>query len=570
MGKRVSFLSLLLLSLLSGLALRAQEDPGQMERAFAILEERGEIVFEFYPDNISTVKQINTFLSVDRKTSMGFEAYANEEGFRKFLGYNIPFRLIERQARKKSGTGSGEFPGGWDSYPSHDQYVSFMERMADEYPEICRLDTLGQSVEGRNILIMKITGNPDKHEPEPAFVYSSTMHGDETTGYVIMLRLIDYLCFNYGHDSLVTKLVDNIEIWINPLANPDGAYFEDDGIPEPKRFNLNHVDLNRNFPGIEGSEHPDGMPYQPENIAQMDFLESIYMVMGANIHGGAEVINYPFDTWESLHADDEWYRRTSREYAREAQTMSGPVLYMLDLDSGITNGWKWYPVYGSRQDWVNYFNHAREVTIEINFPKYTPSAELPYFWHYNHPSLLRYMEQSLFGIHGIIRDESTGNPLKASIRVQGHDTLHSDIYSDSLTGYFVRLIGPGTWNLEISASGYEFTVVEDVQVNPGQATRFDVTLTTLASGVNRRDGLEISPNPFIYQAELSIPVSVPGLHRILLYDIRGRMVMEDLMFCEMTGIFIYPLEGSHLDQGIYLLKLISPADTRILKIFKSQ
>jgi len=39
-----------------------------------------------------------------------------------------------------------------------------------------------------------------------------------------MLRLADYLLENYTSDLKVKDLVDNLEIWINPLANPDGTY----------------------------------------------------------------------------------------------------------------------------------------------------------------------------------------------------------------------------------------------------------------------------------------------------------------------------------------------------------
>ena len=181
--------------------LRAQDDSDILGHAFAILGERGELVFEFYPENTSVVKEINTFLSVDRKTRTGFEAYANEAGFRAFLEYDIPFRLIPLETRKKSFLTSQDFPGQWDVYPSHQQYVGFMEETAGNYPLICRLDTIGKSVEGRDILVMKITDNPDIREPEPAFVYSSTMHGDEPTGYVTLLHLIGYICENYGSNA---------------------------------------------------------------------------------------------------------------------------------------------------------------------------------------------------------------------------------------------------------------------------------------------------------------------------------------------------------------------------------
>ena len=122
------------------------------------------------------------------------------------------------------------FPGNWDTYPSHHEYLDFMHDLADSFPDICCLDTLGRSVGGRPILAIKITDNPNVREAEPAFYFTSTMHGDETSGYLILLRLADHICRNYGHDSLCTRLIDNVEIWLNPLSNPDGTYGLNDSI----------------------------------------------------------------------------------------------------------------------------------------------------------------------------------------------------------------------------------------------------------------------------------------------------------------------------------------------------
>ena len=56
-------------------------------------------------------------------------------------------------------------------------------------------------------------------------MYTSSMHGGETAGYVLMLRLIDTLLSGYGITPKITNIVKNVEIWINPLANPDGTYW---------------------------------------------------------------------------------------------------------------------------------------------------------------------------------------------------------------------------------------------------------------------------------------------------------------------------------------------------------
>jgi hypothetical protein len=56
----------------------------------------------------------------------------------------------------------------------------------------------------------------------------------------------------------------------------------------------------------------------------------------ANFHGGAEVVNYPWDHQYTLHTDDAWYQSISRAYASSAQANS-PSGYLEDLNNGITN-----------------------------------------------------------------------------------------------------------------------------------------------------------------------------------------------------------------------------------------
>jgi hypothetical protein len=96
----------------------------------------------------------------------------------------------------------------------------------------------------------------------------------------------------------------------------------------------------------------------------MTFAENNHFVASANIHGGTEVCNYPWDTWQKLAADDNWWQYVCHEYADTAQLHSQDG-YMSDFDDGITNGWQWYEVAGGRQDYMNYFQQGREFTLEI-------------------------------------------------------------------------------------------------------------------------------------------------------------------------------------------------------------
>jgi murein tripeptide amidase MpaA len=105
------------------------------------------------------------------------------------------------------------------------------------------------------------------------------MHGDEVTGYVLMLRLIDYLLSNYQTDARIKKLIDSTEIWINPLANPDGTYAAGNtDISGATRANANGYDLNRNFPDPESGEYPGGTR-QKETQDMMNFMQKINLYL---------------------------------------------------------------------------------------------------------------------------------------------------------------------------------------------------------------------------------------------------------------------------------------------------
>ena len=184
-----------------------------------------------------------------------------------------------------------------------------MQSFADSFPNICKLHSIGTLNSGREILIIQISDNVGNKENEPSFLYTSSMHGDELTGYVLMLRLIDEILNGYGTNGRITNLVNEIDIWINPLANPDGAYAGgNQDVWNATRYNASWVDLNRNFPDPEDGDHPDGNPWQEETIIFMGLSDSVNFHLASNLHTGTELANYPWDTWGYLTADDNWWR----------------------------------------------------------------------------------------------------------------------------------------------------------------------------------------------------------------------------------------------------------------------
>lgn len=446
-----------------------------------ISQERVEVYFTFEKPDDLKIASISRIISIDQIRSDQVTAYANKASFKAFLKLGIPYHIQTPpglQLKNPVMKGETEIKDlkDWNFYPTYEAYVAIMEQFESDYPDLCRLTNLGTLPSGRKILALMITDNVTQNEPEPEFFYTSSMHGDELTGYVLMLRLIDHLLSNYGSDPDITQLVNDVEIWINPLANPDGTYAGgNQTVQGATRGNANGIDINRNFPDPEDGPHPDGNDWQPETVIFMNFAEFHDFVMSCNLHGGAEVCNYPWDTWAQLHADDDWWQFVCREYADTVHAY-GPPGYLTDLNNGITNGYAWYTISGGRQDYMNYFHSCREYTLEISSVKTPPASQLPDYWDYNYRSLLNYIKQSLYGVRGIVTDSITGNKIRARVYAEDHDIDSSWVYSSVQTGNYHRPVYSGTYDLTFSAPGYFPKTFENVNAGNYQTTHLNVEL----------------------------------------------------------------------------------------------
>lgn len=426
--------------------------------------------FRFEISDKAELQSLTNVVSIDAVRGNWVYAYANDDEWDEFgkLGYRAELLPDPASLYPAVMSANQSQLRLWDSYPTYDAYVAMMNGFAAAHPNLCQIISAGHTVNGRQILFAKISDNVSASEQEPEVMYTGTIHGDELTGFVLMLRLIDTLLSNYGTDTRITNLVDNLEIWISPNTNPDGTYYGGNStVSGARRYNANGYDLNRNFPDPNGSQY-SGQPLQTETSVVMNFANARHIAFGANFHGGSEVVNYPWDYTYTNHPDDSWYYSSSLVYAASAQA-HGPSGYFTDVsDNGVTNGADWYVITGGRQDWMNYTAHGREVTIEISLTKAPAAATLPNYWNYNYDAFLSYLEQALLGIRGTVAD-AWGNPLGAAITVTGYDNSYSVVETDPAHGDFYRYLSPGTYTLSVATAGYEPQTVQ-VTVTAGQYT----------------------------------------------------------------------------------------------------
>ncbi|HSG18171.1 MAG TPA: M14 family metallopeptidase [Anaerolineae bacterium] len=112
----------------------------------------------------------------------------------------------------------------FDTYYRYADMTRFLKAWSERYPHLCRLDSMGQSHEGRDIWVLTLTNletGPD--DEKPAYWVDANIHATEVAPSSAALYLINKLLGEYGQDKKVTYALDSRVFYVVPRLNPDGA-----------------------------------------------------------------------------------------------------------------------------------------------------------------------------------------------------------------------------------------------------------------------------------------------------------------------------------------------------------
>lgn len=353
---------------------------------------------------------------------------------------------------------------------------------AQKYRTLCRLYTIGHSVNEKPMFVMEISDNPGVHEPgEPEMKLVANIHGNEVVGRELMIHLIHYLLSNYATNTTVRELVDNTRLHILPTANPDGYERSAEGNCEriQGRDNINNVDLNRNFPD----------PFQKtvqtlerETEALISWMHEYPFVLSLAFHGGTLVVTYPYDNnneqanRESKSPDDDVFRYLALIYARHNSDMrKGYCVDSCNHDGeyfplGITNGAAWYPISGGMQDWNYRHTNCFELTIELGCEKYPPAHQLINYWNQNLDSILRTIDAVHTGIEGFVLNQDGTPVANATITVWG---IEKNVTSTNDGDYWRLLVPDRRYTITATKDGY---TPETKMISSGHNLQLNFTL----------------------------------------------------------------------------------------------
>jgi len=345
-----------------------------------------------------------------------------------------------------------------EAYHTYAEIVALADSLVNAFPTICEKHLFGTSVQGRELGALKISDNVSLDENESEVMFDGGIHGDEVGAAENCIRFARDLCREYGIDPDITDLIDNREIWIYYMVNPDGRVADN-------RYNANGVDCNRDSGYMwDGWGNSSGAFSQPESKALRDCHYNRQFVVHTTYHSGTEYISCPW----SYRADQCPDLSHILQLAGEYSSSSGYA--NMEYGQGCTG---MYPINGSTKD-TNYgMMGAISWSMEISYQKHPSTSLIMQYYNYNKPAMLSMIEHSGYGLEGVVTDANTGEPVTAAVFIDNFFPC----YTDPVIGDYHKYVLPGTYNITIVANGYETQTITGVTVTANNSTATDFQLT---------------------------------------------------------------------------------------------
>jgi carboxypeptidase T len=330
----------------------------------------------------------------------------------------------------------------WGGYKTADDYLAYLDSVAASNPTLATTYDVGDSwlktqgaTQGNDIKVICLT----KKQPgdcqltptstKPRFFLMGTVHARELSPTELADRWITELVTKYGTDADITALMDSMELWVLPLANPDGREIAEQNTTSPylQRKNANGtagggtcanpptvsnqagVDINRNhsfgWGGVGTSTAPCAQTYRGTSAAsepETQALENLMVNLFADNRGPASTDAAPVTTpgmMMTLHSHGNLvlfpWGDTSTASPNDAGLRS--MGFRLNYFNGYTAGQPGqvlYNVSGATDDWAYGTLGVASSTVEIGPSSGTCSGFTPAyscqttFWNSNRNMLV--------------------------------------------------------------------------------------------------------------------------------------------------------------------------------------
>ncbi len=265
-----------------GEALRLDKHENQEPAAFYVRNVFGDPAFNPYEPENGFSDQGRPKLAVDK------------EGGNEVSEEDSKNPNIDQLTRGSGNTNLNDIDQSFLQYHTYDTMKKELNSISAEHPEIVAKYSIGTTYENREIWAIKISDNPNENEEgEPEILFTGAHHGKEWPSYEVPLYFLKFLVENYRKGSIdndddglfnedkfdgidndddgaidededearINWLIDNRQIWIVPMVNPDGVEFSHAQVDagETNQDNLWRKNREPNINPVTGQPYPENL-----------------------------------------------------------------------------------------------------------------------------------------------------------------------------------------------------------------------------------------------------------------------------------------------------------------------
>ncbi len=254
----------------------------------------------------------------------------------------VPFILETQNIFKDIQTNTTILGGANGDFHSYVELERDLLDLENSFPDLAKVYDIGDSLESRNIYALKISDNVTLDEDEAETIFLGCHHAREWISVEVPFLLGKYLVENYHSDVSIKNLVDQCEIWIIPLVNPDGLEYS---IHFYRYWRKNRrdngdgtygVDLNRNYEFQWGYDNNGSSPNtgsdvyrgthpfsEPESQAIRNFYAQHHFLSLVSYHSYSQVILYPWGYTSQSTDQDILLTELATNMSQRIQTVNG-------------------------------------------------------------------------------------------------------------------------------------------------------------------------------------------------------------------------------------------------------
>ncbi|MDH4468643.1 MAG: M14 family metallopeptidase [Bacteriovoracaceae bacterium] len=332
MLKLIMFLIVFVSSLSRSSANFLEQNPGNLNV---------EIQSQNFEDDYEWLHKYQYDLTYASKKFQNFHVVTSEAGL-KFLSKRFKINQVSLKENFLMMAPDGD-------YQSPDDVNQWANELAKLYPEFVHLESIGKSLEGRDLWAIRISDDQDANPNEPSVIFNALHHAREVMTVEVIMDIATWILENHTNNDQAEKWLKSLQIYLIPMVNPDGSnkVWTGNSMWRKNVRDGHGVDINRNYPykwntcnGSSSSTYAQdyrgpSAASEPETQVMMAFIKKAKPSFSISFHSYGEMVIYPFGCRDNRTPPEMGVEKMGKEMAATIGYSPGTSWELLyDVDGG--------------------------------------------------------------------------------------------------------------------------------------------------------------------------------------------------------------------------------------------